>query len=36
MKRIKEILNKKVNPASEIELAIFTAIGFGIALVIIL
>jgi hypothetical protein len=36
MKRINKLLNKKVNPASEFELAIFTAIGFGIALVIIL
>ncbi len=36
MKRIKQLLNKKVNPASETELAIFTAIGFGIALIIIL
>jgi hypothetical protein len=36
MKRIKEILNKKVNPASEFELAVFAAVGFGIALIIIL
>jgi len=36
MNKIKKLLNKKVNPASEIELAVFTAIGFGIALVIIL
>jgi hypothetical protein len=33
---MKKILNKKVNPANEIELAIFTAIGFSIALIIIL
>jgi len=36
MKRINKILNKKVNPASEFELAVFAAIGFGIALIIIL
>ena len=36
MKKLKKILNNKVNPASEFELAVFTAIGFGIALIIIL
>jgi len=36
MSKLKKLLNKKVNPASEFELAIFTAIGFVIALIIIL
>jgi hypothetical protein len=36
MKRINKLLNKKVQPASEFELAVFAAIGFGIALIIIL
>ena len=36
MNKLKKILDKKVNPANEFELAIYTAIGFGIALIIIL
>ena len=36
MKRINKLLNKKVNPASGLELSICTAIGFAIALIIIL
>ena len=36
MNKLKELLNKKVNPASEFELAIYTGIGFAIALIIIL
>lgn len=36
MNKIKKLLNKKVNPATPVELAIMTSIGLIIALIMIL